>query len=107
LLPIRGDERDFFSSPIDERIMLKKPCHTQYDIVAAELSDGEAEGLAIGADLHQNGRDDATSTLLMAVGEGDGVRGTIRYDTKRVFTNEGGVDTKLPDAPLSTRKVAG
>lgn len=92
LLVVRGDERDGLPSPVDVRVVLVQPWHAEDDVVAAELRDGEAEGLAVGADAHRNGRDEAASTLLVTVSEGDGVRDTIRDDGQLTVAREGGRD---------------
>ena len=84
-------ERDAMLPPVDVRVVLAQPRHTEYDIVSDEWTHDEIELFGIRADANLRTLRDGGVTLS-AVGECDGgsVARWFGDDMRRVTTNEFG-----------------
>lgn len=73
LLLVRANKCECCTSPIDVRVVLMQPRHTQDDIVSLELSGGEVESIRIGADTYARTFVHASRWLRCTVGHRDRV----------------------------------
>jgi hypothetical protein len=76
--------------PVDGRVELVQPCHTEDDIVTSERKGDQVETIRIRADTNRNGRNGAGCGLLTAVSEHNGVGVRKRNGGETVTGDEGG-----------------
>ena len=66
-------ERERFLSPVDDRVVLLEPRHSENDVEAAELSGDEVDRLGVGADADGCPGQDATGRGGVTVCKADSV----------------------------------
>jgi hypothetical protein len=67
-------ERDSGTTPVDDRVVVHEPRHSEDQVVTEEVGHGEVQMIGVGAEGDGDGREDTSSLLAAPIGEGDGVR---------------------------------
>jgi len=78
------------TTPIDGRIVVLKPRHTEYDIVALERSSGEIEAVAVNLTDTDGFGQNTLGRLGTTIGEGDGCQGVALDEGQLGLGNEQG-----------------
>jgi hypothetical protein len=85
-------ERDRSTTPIDGWVVVLKPRHTEYDIVALERRSGEVQAVAVNLADSDGFGQNSFGWLGAAIGEGDGCQGVARDKRQLGLGNERGRD---------------
>ena len=82
------NERDSSTTPIDLRVVLYEPRHTEDDVIAAQRRGSEIEFILVVAEANGDGRQDTCSWLRATISECYGVGRATCDEGQRVFGDE-------------------